>query len=53
MDEWEPSKKKGEEEFQIMWLNKLPPEVKIPLTAEQMSKVVKVVPLTYKYKSYI
>ncbi|KAM0891535.1 hypothetical protein ACQ4PT_026341 [Festuca glaucescens] len=41
MDEaWAPQKK-DEEQQQIMWLNKLPPGVKIPLTAEQMVKVAK------------
>ncbi|KAK1556105.1 hypothetical protein QYE76_071937, partial [Lolium multiflorum] len=40
MDEtWAPQNK--DEEQQIMWLNKLPPGVKIPLTAEQMAKVAK------------
>ncbi|KAM0839317.1 hypothetical protein ACQ4PT_060393 [Festuca glaucescens] len=40
MDEaWAPQKK--HEEQQIMWLNKLPPGVKIPLTAQQMAKVAK------------
>ncbi|KAM0917516.1 hypothetical protein ACQ4PT_009440 [Festuca glaucescens] len=40
MDEaWAPQKK--DEEQQIMWLNKLPPRVKIPLTAQQMAKVAK------------
>ena len=45
MDEaWAPQKK-YEEQQQIMWLNKLPPGVKIPLTAEQMAKVAKMVKL--------
>ena len=45
MDEaWAPQKK-DEQQQQIMWLNKLPPGVKIPLTAEQMAKVVKMVKL--------
>ncbi len=44
MDEaWAPQNK--DEEQQIMWLNKLPPGVKIPLTAEQMAKVAKMVKL--------
>jgi hypothetical protein len=53
MDEtWAPQNK--DEEQQIMWLNKLPPGVKIPLTAEQMAKVAKMVKLikiqsTYKH----
>jgi hypothetical protein len=52
MDEtWAPQNK---DEEQIMWLNKLPPGVKIPLTAEQMAKVTKMVKLikiqsTYKH----
>nr|XP_051229913.1 protein FAR1-RELATED SEQUENCE 8-like [Lolium perenne] len=40
MDEaWAQQNK--DEEQPIMWLNKLPPGVKIPLTAEQMAKVAK------------
>jgi hypothetical protein len=37
---------KRDEEQQIMWLNKLPPGVKIPLTTEQMAKVAKMVNLS-------
>jgi hypothetical protein len=33
-------------------LNKLPPGVKIPLTAEQMAKVAKMVKLTEIYSTY-
>jgi hypothetical protein len=51
MDEtWAPQNK--DEEQQIMWLNKLPPGVKIPLTAEQMAKVAKMVKLTEIYSTY-
>ena len=37
---------KDEEEPKIMWLNQLPPGVKIPLTAQQMAKVVRQVKIT-------
>ena len=51
MDEaWAPQNK--DEEQQIMWLNKLPPGVKIPLTAQQMAKVAKMVKLIKIYSTY-
>jgi hypothetical protein len=51
MDEaWAQQNK--DEEQPIMWLNKLPPGVKIPLTAEQMAKVAKMVKLTEIYSTY-
>ena len=52
MDEVGPSQKKNEEQVQIMWLNKLPPGVKIPLTAQQMAKVAKMVKLIKIYSTY-
>jgi hypothetical protein len=51
MDETWAQQNKDEEQ-PILWLNKLPPGVKIPLTAEQMAKVAKVVKLTEIYSTY-
>ena len=46
MEKGEQYGMKDEEEPKIMWLNQLPPGVKIPLTAQQMAKVIRQVKIT-------